>query len=205
MSHKRREQRRQRQAELAGQIRWAAVLRSIVLAGAVALVVISTLVPSEAAISDGTYAPLASGWCLLLVVWAASLWVDEKPAIVLGWTEAAGAALLGWHSLAAAVSLGYTNGRQALNAHWLIFGYGMTFFLLRQVLRTAEQARALVATMLWLAALLAAVGLYQYGYGMPQARREYRQNPAKALADNGISTEAGSTDREQFENRLNSV
>jgi tetratricopeptide (TPR) repeat protein len=205
MSQKRREQRRQRQAEAAGQIRWAPVLRSIVLAGAVALIVISTLVPSEAAIAFGTYAPLASAWCLLLVVWAASLWVDEKPTIALGLTEAAGAALLGWHSLAAAVSLGHTNGRQALNAHWLIFGYGLTLFLLRQVLRTAEQARALVAATLWLATLLAAVGFYQYGYGMPTARREYQQDPAKYLVANDISTEAGSTDREQFENRLNSV
>src|SRR4029453_19008017 len=146
MSQKRREQRRQRQARAAGQIRWAAVLRSIVLAGAVirwapvlrsivlagavALLVISTLVPSEAAISDGTYAPLAAGWCLLLLVWAASLWLNERPPIQLGWPGAAGAALLGWHSVPAAVSLGHTNGRQALNAHWLIFGYGLTIFLL---------------------------------------------------------------------------
>src|SRR3954468_19249835 len=116
--HKRREQ----PVEAAGQIRWAAVLRAIVLGGGVALIVITALIPSESAISDGTYAPIAAGWCLLLVVWAASLLLDDEAAVRLGWTEAIGAALVGWHSLAALVSLGHTNGRQAMNAHWLVLG-----------------------------------------------------------------------------------
>ena len=55
-------------AEAESAIRWAAVLRAIVLGGGVALLVIGALVPSESAISDGTYAPMAAGWCLLLVV-----------------------------------------------------------------------------------------------------------------------------------------
>ena len=105
-------------------------------------------------------------------------------------------ALVGWHSLAALVSLGQTNGRQALNAHWLILGYGLTAFLLRQTVRTAEQARSLVAAMIWLATLLASLGLYQYFYSMPKLRREYAQDPVKMLAANGIPTEAGSPQRE---------
>src|SRR5689334_23091745 len=141
MPHKRREQRKHKEGEAAGQIRWAAVLRAIVLGGGVALIVITALIPSESAISDGTYAPIAAGWCLLLVVWAAAVWLDERPAIRIGWTEAAGAALIGWHSLAAVVSLGHTNGRHALNAHWLVLGYGLTALLFRQTLRTADQAR----------------------------------------------------------------
>src|SRR5204863_1150795 len=153
--HKRREQRRMERAGGESPIRWAAVLRSIVLGGAVTLIVIGALVPSESAISDGTYAPLAAGWCLLLVVWAASMWIDSHAVIQVGWTEAVGAALIGWHSLAALVSLGHTNGRHALNAHWLILGYGLTAFLLRQTVRTAEQARSLVTAMIWLATLLA--------------------------------------------------
>src|SRR6266496_4224621 len=101
MSHKRREQRRYRHAEGESPIRWAAVLRAIVLGGGVTLIVIGALVPSESAISDGTYAPLAAGWCLLLVVWAAAMWLDDQPTVQVGWTEAIGAALIGWHSLAA--------------------------------------------------------------------------------------------------------
>ena len=173
MSHKRREHKRQRHAEAAGGVRWPAVLRAVVLGGGVALLVIGAMVPSESAISDGTYAPLAAGWCLLLVVWAAAMWLDDQPTVMIGWTEAIGAALVGWHSLAALLSLGYTNGRHALNAHWLIVGYGLTAFLFRQTVRTVEQARSLVAAMVWLATLLASLGLYQYFYGMPRQRREY--------------------------------
>jgi len=204
MSNKRREQRRQRQAEGEGTIRWAAVLRAIVLGGAVTLIVITALIPSESAISDGTYAPLAAGWCLLLVVWAAATWLDGKPAIQIGWTECVGAALIGWHSLAALVSLGQTNGRQALNAHWLILGYGLTAFLVRQTVRTAEQARSLVAVMIWLATLLACLGLFQYFYSMPMLRREYEQDAPAILAANGISAESDSPQRKLFEDRLRS-
>src|SRR3954469_14614867 len=169
--------RRYQETEAAGQIRWAAVLRAIVLGGGVALVMMTALIPSESAISDGTYAPIAAGWCLLLAVWAAAVWLEEGPAIRLGWTEAAGAALIGWHSLAAVVSLGHTNGRHALNAHWLVLGYGLTAFLFRQSLRTNQQASALVAAMIWLATLLASLGLYQYGYSMPKLRRDYERDP----------------------------
>src|SRR3954469_9342185 len=174
---KKRRDQQPHEAETGNQIRWAAVLRAIVLGGGVALVVMTALIPSESAISDGTYAPIAAGWCLLLVVWAAGVWLDERPTIRIGWTEAAAAALIGWHSLAAVVSLGHTNGRHALNAHWLVLGYGLTAFLFRQTLRTNQQASALVAAMIWLATLLASLGLYQYGYSMPKLRRDYERDP----------------------------
>src|SRR4051794_15112469 len=157
---KRRDHKRQHRAESERGVRWPAVLRAIVLGGGVALIVMSAMLPSESAISDGTYAPIAAGWCLLLVVWAASLLLDDEAAVRLGWTEAIGAALVGWHSLAALVSLGHTNGRQAMNAHWLVLGYGLAAFLFRQTIRTAEQARSVVVSMVWLTTLLASFGLF---------------------------------------------
>jgi hypothetical protein len=205
MSHKRREQKRQRRVESEGGVRWLAVLRAVVLGGGVALLVIGAMVPSESAISDGTYAPLAAGWCLLLLIWVAAMWLDDQPTVLIGWTEAVGAALVGWHSLAALLSLGYTNGRHALNAHWLIIGYGLTVFLFRQTVRMAEQARSMVAAMLWLATLLASLGLYQYFYGMPRQRREFDRDPIKVLQDNGIATDEDSSQRKLFEDRLRSV
>jgi O-Antigen ligase len=204
MSHKRRDERRHRHRG-EDQVRWGAVFRAIVLGGAAALVVITALVPSEAAVPFGAFAPLAAGWCLLLVVWAASLWLDDEPVVRVGWTEAAGAALVGWHSLAAVVSLGHTNGRLALNAHWLVLSYGIAAFLIRQALRTAEQARSLVAAMIWLATLLASLGLFQYFYSMPRQRRDYEQDPAKVLAASELPAETDSPQRELFENRLRSV
>jgi hypothetical protein len=200
--NKRREQKRQRRAEGEGGVGWPAVLRAVVLGGGMALLVIGAMVPSESAISDGTYAPLAAGWCLLLVVWTAAMWLDDQPSLLIGWTEVVGAALVGWHSLAAMVSLGSTNGRHALNAHWLVVGYGLTVFLFRQTLRTAEQARSLMAAMLWLATLLASLGLYQYFYGMPRQRREYERDPVKVLTEFHYPTEEGSPQRKHFEDRI---
>jgi tetratricopeptide (TPR) repeat protein len=205
MSHKRREQRRQRHRGGEDAIRWAPVLRSIVLGGAMALLVVSAIIPSESAVSESGYAPIAAGWCLLLVLWAASLWVDDQPVIRAGWTEAAGAAFVGWHSLAAVMWLGYTNGRLALNAHWVVLSYAIGAFLIRQSLRAADQARSLLVAMLWLATLLGALGLYQYFYGMPLLRREYAKDPERILAENNVPTDPQAPLRVQFENRVRSV
>ena len=62
------------------------------MGGAMALLVIGALVPSESAISDGTYAPLVAGACLLAVVWGASLLLDDQPAFLAFLTGALGAA-----------------------------------------------------------------------------------------------------------------
>src|SRR5262249_18698215 len=121
------------------------------------------------------------------------------------WTEAVGVTLIGWHSLAAVISLGQTNGRHALNAHWLILGYGLTAFLLRQTVRTAREARSVVAAMIWLATLLATLGLYQYFYSKPIERQEYERDPEKYLTAERIPTEKDSPLRQQFENRVRSV
>jgi O-antigen ligase len=186
-------------------IPWPLVLRAVVLGGSVALLVITTLIPSESAISDGTYAPIVAGWCALLVLWFAAAWLAGQATFVLGWTEIAGAALVGWHSLAALAWLGHTNGRQTLNALWLVIGYGITALVLRQCLRSAVHVRGLFAVMIWLATLLASFGLYQYGYSMPKLRKEYEANPDKFLVESGYSTEKESPQRTLLENRLRSV
>src|SRR5262245_5796169 len=95
--NKRREQRAQSRVDRVASIRWPPLLRSVVLGGAAAFLVMGALIPSEAAISDGAYAPMAAGWCLLAVVWATSLWLDDQPNVRLGWTEVFGALLVAWH------------------------------------------------------------------------------------------------------------
>src|SRR5262249_3616832 len=84
MCQKRREQKRLQRMGGESAIRWAAVLRAIVLGGGMALIVIGTMVPSESAISDGAHAPMVAGWCLLLVVWAAAMWLDDQRTMRLG-------------------------------------------------------------------------------------------------------------------------
>ena len=203
MSSKRRQQRIA--DERKSHARWTKRLSAIVLGGTIALLVISVLIPSEAAIADGTYAPLAAGWCVLLVLWATSMWLAPAATVRLGWTEVALAALIGWHSLAAVVALGSVNGRQSVNALWLYIGYGLSVFLLRQMLTLAVQARAMLAAMVWLATLLAALGLYQYGYSMPRLRAQFEADPAQVLLDNQIPVEQDSPQRAQFADRVRSV
>jgi len=179
---------------------WPTLIRAGVLGGAIALVISSVLVFSEAAIPKGSYASIAMGWCVLLMLWSLAAWLDPQPVLRWGWTELAAAPLIGWHSLAAIAALGHTNGRQALNSMWLFIGYGLTAFLLRQTLRTAVQVRALVASMIWLALLLATFGYYQYFISMPAQRRAYEANPEQTLRDSEQATDPDS--RRKFENRL---
>ncbi|HZN34166.1 MAG TPA: O-antigen ligase family protein, partial [Pirellulaceae bacterium] len=196
--------RREKHHRAADQVDWPGLLRSGVLAGAVALVVVATLIPSEGSVATGSYAILAAGWCVLAIVWCLSLLVDKQPGLELGWTELAAAALIAWHTLAGMVVLGSGNGRYALNSVWLYIGYGLTAWILRQTLRTAAQVRALVAAGLWLALLLASLGFYQYFYAFPQQRRQYEANRERILAENDIPLDQPSQVA-QFENRLRSV
>ena len=205
MNLKRRDERRQRHR---GEqpTRWSDILQAAALALAVTLLVITLLIPSEGSIPDGASAPLAAGWCLLLVVWAASLFLSAEPIVRIGWTEIAGVAFVGWYSLAAVLSLGETNGRFALNAHWLVLSYGIAVFLLRQLIHSLALVRSLLAGMIWLATLLAALGLYQYFYSMPRQREEYERTVAAQTAAQPASGEtAKSPLRELFDNRVRSV
>lgn len=184
---------------------WSRALQAVVLGGAVALIVLGTLIHSEAAVPESTYAPLAAAWCALLVFWCVATALAEHPRVTIGWTEIAIAALVGWHTIAALVSLGEVNGRQALNALWLVVSYGIAAILFRQTLRAAVQVRGLVVVMLWLATLLASFGLYQYFYSQPVLRARYAANPEAVLAESGFPLEKSSPQRTLFENRLTSV
>lgn len=194
--------RKERAAE---QPAWTRRVQEFALGGVVAAMVGLTLVPSESAISEGTFAPLAALACVLFLSWTAAAWLGKHAVISLGWTEIAGLALVGWHALSAILSLGTVNGRQALNALWLWVGYGIIAFVFRQGVRTGEQARALMVVMVWLAVTLANLGLYQYFYSMPALRRQYAANPEQVLAENGYPTDKNSQQRTLFENRLYSV
>lgn len=210
MNLKRRDERRQRhRGELPS--RWSDILQAAALSLAMALLVVTVLIPSEGSIPDGAAAPLAAGWCLLLVVWAASLFLSAEPIVRIGWTEVAGVAFVGWYSMAAVLSLGETNGRFALNAHWLVLSYGLAVFLLRQLIHSLALVRSLLAAMIWLATLLAALGLFQYFYSMPRQRLEYERSLAAQTASQPASGEAASGEtaksplRELFDNRVRSV
>lgn len=177
----------------------------LLLAATTALIVATPLLPSEAAIPFGAFAPLSMLWCLLLAAWAGLMLWRPELGIRLGWTEACFGGLIAWHSLSAIVASTRGNGRQSLNALWLWIGYGIVLFLLRQLVRTKSQGRALVAVMLALGVCLSAHAYYQYFVSLPQMRAEFARNPERMLVENGISTDPNSPQYRQFKNRVESV
>lgn len=188
-----------------GDPSWHERLRGMLAIAAVALALATPLVPSEGAIREGTYAVLATCWCLLLVGWTLLVLATARSTLRFGWTELIGGGFILWHSLSALTWLGHGNDRQTLNTLWMVVGYGLTVLLLRQVVCHARRARVLIALLLWLATSLAATGYVQYFVTMPALRAEYQRNPERALRERGLSTDPDSPQRLQFENRLNSV
>ena len=169
---------------------------------AIGLALTAPLVPSEGAIREGTFAVLATCWCLLFVGWASLALLVPGKTLSLGWTEVVGGCLVAWHSLSALLWLGHGNDRQTLNALWVVVAYGLTVLLLRQVVHSAERARIVIALFLWLATTLAATGYVQYFVTMPALRVAYEQDPERVLTDHGFSADPDSPERILFENRL---
>src|SRR4030095_167888 len=147
------------------------------LAVVTALVVATPLVPSEATVHEGSAAPLNLLWMLALFAWAALLVLRSDPQVKFGWTGAAAATLVGWHTLSGMIAAYSANGRHGPNMTWQMASYGVAAFMLRQLLRTPAQCRALVAVMIAVASLEAAQGYYEYFIGKPAASAAFKAAP----------------------------
>ena len=110
--------------------------------------------------------------------------------------------LVGLHSLAALRAVWQESPRPALNMLWEWIGFGLAYFLARQLLDTQRQARAVVAVMIALAAGLSGYGLYQRAVEMPLARAAYAADMEGTLRQAGIAAPPGSPERQYFEARL---
>jgi tetratricopeptide (TPR) repeat protein len=172
------------------------------LGGVVALLVATPLVPSESTVHEGSAAALNLLWMLVLFAWAALVVLRPDPQIKFGWTGVAAAALVGWHTLSALTAGMAGNGRQALNMLWQMICYACAAFLLRQLLKSPAQCRALVAILIAVAALESAQGYYEYFVSKPALLAEFEKNPEKAYAEQGVTTQS---QREHLRWRIESV
>ena len=154
----------------------AARLDSLLLAGVTALLVATPLIPSESTVTFGTAAPLNLLWVLLLVGWTLAALLRPDPQLKFGWTGVAAVALIGWHTLAALTTGLDGNGRQALNMLWQWISYGLAALLLRQLLRSATECRAIVVVMIALAAAESAHAGYEYFVSKPAQIADFRQD-----------------------------
>ena len=165
-----------------------ALCDNVLLAAVIALVVATPLVPSESTAHEGTAAPLNLLWTLVLFGWAALLVFRPNPEVKFGWTGVAAAALVGWHTLSGMVAVYSANGRQALNMTWQMISYALAAFLLRQLLHTPRQYRALVAVMIAVASLEAVQGYYEYFISKPADVAAFRANPEAFYREQGLVT-----------------
>jgi len=178
--------------------------RRWLLAATVVLFVARPLFPSESVAQAGEGIVLVMLSLLLLVAWGVTMIRRDRCALRLGPTDVAVLTLLVLHAVAAVWATKTGNARAALNVLWAWVGLVAGFFLLRQLVATAREARALVAVMIGLGVALASYGFYQYAVELPELRREFARNPEGLMRAEGLWYEPGSVSRTQFEERLNS-
>ena len=176
-------------------------LRPLWLGAVTALFVATPLIPSEAA-PLGLGVSLLMAWFVLCAAFFVTGAVQHNLRLRIGATDIAVLVFMALHTLSALVLADAGQPRQTLNMLWQWVGFGVAFFLVRQVVRTAQESRALMVVMIALAVCLSMHGYFQYFYSLPEARRVYQANPDAELAKAGIIAEPGSVDREQLENRL---
>jgi hypothetical protein len=181
-------------------------LRSGLLAALLAVYVARPLLPSEGAVTaDGEGLPF-----VLILLAIASLWLlggalQKKLLVRLGWADAAWLALLVCLGLSAFDAVEHRAARPAINLFWEWTGLGLGFFLVRQLVGSRREARAVAAAMVALAAALSAYGLHEYFVSAPQTRALYEKNPERVLREMRIPPDRDSPERLRFENRLQST
>jgi O-antigen ligase len=175
--------------------------RPWLLGALAALWVARPLDASESAVA-GDGLPVVMLWIALAVVWLLGTMVRRSWTLRFGWPDAAVALLVGLYALSGLWAVFHGSPRPAINMLWEWVGFGLAFFMARQLIAGPKETRAVMAVMAALAVALAGYGLYQYACEMPATRAEYHANPDQALRNAGLWYPPGSRERWLFEQRL---
>jgi hypothetical protein len=192
------------------------LLRALVIG----LVLVRWLIPTESAAAGDTLWLVQFAFAAL-ILWAWSGLRSGTYAVRWSLFDWALWSLVAAHALSAAfVFVKGGDRRIALNMAWEWVGLGVTFFLLRQTIQTALDARRLASIVVTLAVVLSGLGIWQHYVYYRLASREYtemineldalekgpRANPRDLgnlrlkLESQGIPTEE--MGRKQYANRL---
>jgi tetratricopeptide (TPR) repeat protein len=180
------------------------VVRRTLLAALTALLVATPLIPSESPAS-GTGVLLILLWLLLGLAWSLAAWVFPQRPFRWGWVDSAVAVLVVLHTLSAVVMGRHGDARAAINLLWQWIGFGLGYFLVRQLVRPVWERRALVAVFVSLAAGLSTYACYQYAYSLPRMRAEFDRDSERMLRAANIDARQGSPERKLYEDRLHST
>ena len=160
------------------------------------------LFPSESAAAEGDGLPVVMLWLVLVVIWLAGAIGRKRFAVRFGPVDAAVLCLVAWQCIAALHAVGYGSPRPAWNMLWEWVGLGTLFFLARQLIQDALEARAVVAAMIALMAAISVYGIYQSAIELPATQRQYEAHKEAALREAGLNYPPGTPLRDVFENRL---
>jgi hypothetical protein len=180
-------------------------LRLVALAALTALLIAAPLIPGESLAEAGT-------GCVLTLAAVALMQICLAIAAVLGnrtfrfdWADVAVIALLAAVGVSAWYMASHGNPRATINAAWQWANVALLYLMVRQLVRTDSEIRALCAAMLGLATALAVLAGYQFFVTMPQTVAQYRADPEAVLREAGVDAPAGSPERKLFEDRLEST
>jgi O-antigen ligase len=180
-------------------------LRTLLLAGLVAIYVARPLLPSESpTIVTGDGLPFVMLTLILAATWSLAQLIRPDQPVRFGPVDWAWVGLLAWQAASASLATHSGYARGAINTFWEWSGLGIGFLLLRQLMRSGREKRAVSAVMFGLALTLSADGLYQFTVEHAATLEMYRADPDKVLRELRIDAPPGSPARMLFENRLRS-
>jgi len=182
-------------------LRW----RLALLAAAIALFCAQPLVPSEGVADGGDGVVLVMLWLLLVCAWAGGQFRKRSLTLRWGWIDTAVAALVVWHAIGAISAVKNGSPRPAINMLWEWTALGFAFFLVRQLVRSAIEVRAVLVVMIGIALGTSLFGYYQYFVGLPRDREIYEQvkdDPRLSVATIGQWYPPDSIARRHFEDRV---
>lgn len=176
-------------------------LRSWLLAGMMALLVARPLFPSES-VATGDSLTVVMLW-LALAVSTLIVALRKRPLTLrFGAIDVAALLFFGWIVVSALWPGELRSPRPTLNAMWEWIGLGVAFFVMRQLVETARETRAVIAVMIALAVGISAYGLYQSWWEMARSREAFAADPEGAMRAAGVYFQPGSAERKHFEDRL---
>ena len=183
-------------------------LRCWLLAVTAAILVATTLVTSFAipARESNDLLPVLC-WLVIALIWTLYQWLHARDRISFGAVSQAVLIVVLLHTTSGLAKMWAGNPRATINSIWQWIGFGVMFWLIRQLVRSDRESRALCAVMIGVAGFSALHGGYESFYSLPRDRAAYwSSDEAGKQAFHGQAglepLLAGTPGRFHFENRL---
>jgi O-antigen ligase len=177
--------------------------RPYFLAATVLLIVARVFVPSEPA-SAGEGIPFVQYWLLLSLAWVAVRLRRQRDPLALGGVELLLLVLTAWYIVCGIIGAARGSPRPVINSVWEWIGIVVAFLLIRQLIKTPAECRAIVLVMIGVAAGLAIYGLYQHYVEFPALRVAFSKDPERLLREAGVYFRPHGREATLFRDRLRS-